>query len=140
MTSAENCAKYGHHSLILHMDSSILQHAPACVLLMTIGSIPFWILLSLISMPPPLLKSQIINTGIVAISSGIIATSISYKARKSTKSPYEISAVDATQSGEVISSLVGRILLLHGALPELTGSIGIVIIVVGIVGYSMRPI
>jgi hypothetical protein len=107
---------------------------------MTMGSIPLWILLSLISMPPPLLKSQIINTGIVAISSGIIATSISYKERKSTKSPYEISAVDAAQSGEVISSLVARILLLHGTLPELTGSIGIVIIVVGIVGYSMRPI
>ena len=106
---------------------------------MTMGSIPFWILLLLISMPPPLLKSQIINTGIVAISSGIIATSIFYQARNSTKSPYAISAVDATQSGEIVLSLLGEILLLKGALPELTGSIGIMIIVVGIVGYSMTP-
>ena len=135
-----NFAKHGNHSLIPHIDSPILQDAPTCVLLMTMGSIPFWILLLLISSPPPPLKSQVINTGIVAISSGIIATSIFYKARNSTKSPYVISAIDATQSGEVLFSLVGEILLLHGALPELTGGIGIVIIVLGIVGYSMRPI
>ena len=135
-----NFAKHGNHSLIPHIDSPILRDAPACVLLMTMGSIPFWILLLLISTPPPPLKSQIINTGIVAISSGIIATSIFYKARNATKSPYVISAIDATQSGEVLFSLVGEILLLNGALPELTGGIGIVIIVLGIVGYSMRPI
>jgi len=135
-----NFAKHGNHSLIPQIDSSMLQDAPTCVLLMTMGSIPFWILLLLIATPPPPLKSQIINTGIVAISSGIIATSIFYKARNSTKSPYAISAIDATQSGEVIFSLVGEILLLNGALPELTGAIGIVIIVLGIVGYTMRPI
>jgi drug/metabolite transporter (DMT)-like permease len=134
-----NFAKHGNHSLIPHIDSSILQDAPTCVLLMTMGSIPFWIVLLLISNPPPPLKSQIINTGIVAISSGIIATSIFYKARNSTKSPYVISAIDATQSGEVIFSLAGEILLLNGVLPELAGGTGIVIIVLGIVGYSMRP-
>ena len=94
----------------------------------------------LISNPPPPLKSQIINTGIVAISSGIIATSLFYKARNSTKSPYVISAIDATQSGEVVFSLVGEILLLSGPLPELAGGIGIVMIVLGIVGYSIKPI
>ena len=135
-----NFAKHGNHSLIQHIDSPILQDAPTCVLLMTMGSLPFWILLLLLSTPPPPLKSQIINTGIVAISSGIIATSIFYRARNSTKSPYVISAIDATQSGEILFSLVGEILLLNGAFPELTGGIGIVIIVLGIVGYSMRPI
>ena len=69
---------------------------------MTMGSVPFWILLLLILIPPPPLPSQIIHTGIVAISSGIIATSIFYKARNATKSAYAISAVDATQSGEVV--------------------------------------
>jgi drug/metabolite transporter (DMT)-like permease len=135
-----NFAKHGNHSLIPHIDSSILQNAPTCVLLMTMGSIPFWILLLLISAPPPPIKSQIVNTGIVAISSGIIATSIFYKARNSTTSPYVISAIDATQSGEIVFSLVGEILLLSGALPELAGGIGIVMIIVGIVGYSMKPI
>jgi len=135
-----NFAKHGNHSRVPHIDSSILQDAPTCVLLMTMGSIPFWILLLLISTPPPPLKSQIINTGIVAISSGIIATSIFYKARNSTKSPYVISAIDATQSGEVIFSLAGEMLILSGALPELTGGIGIILIVLGIVGYSMRPV
>lgn len=133
-----NFAKHGNHSLIPHIDSPILKDAPTCVLLMTMGSIPFWILLLVIIGPPLPLKTQLINTAIVAISSGIIATSIFYKARNASKSPYIISAVDATQSGEVIFSLAGEILLLNGALPNLTGGIGIIIIVVGIVGYSLR--
>jgi hypothetical protein len=105
---------------------------------MTMGSIPFWVLLLIIVAPPLPLKGQLINTGIVAVSSGIIATSIFYKARNASKSPYIISAVDATQSGEVIFSLAGEILLLNGVLPNLTGGIGIIIILVGIVGYSLR--
>jgi hypothetical protein len=89
--------------------------------------------------PPPPLKSQIVNTGIVAISSGIIATSIFYKARNTSKSPYAISAVDATQSGEVLFSLFGEIMLLNGVFPGLTGALGILMIVLGMVGYSLRP-
>lgn len=133
-----NFAKHGNHSLISHIDSPVLKDSPTCVLLMTMGSIPFWVLLLVIVAPPPPLKNQLINTGIVAISSGIIATSIFYKARNASKSPYIISAVDATQSGEVIFSLAGEILLLNGALPNLTGGIGIIIILAGIIGYSMR--
>ena len=133
-----NFAKHGNHSRIPHIDASVLQDAPTCVLLMTTGSIPFWILLLLISTPPPPLKSQIIHTGIVAISSGIIATSIFYRARNSTTSPYAISAIDATQSGEVLFSLAGEIVFLGGTPPELTGSVGISMIILGIVGYSMR--
>lgn len=135
-----NYAKHGNHRLIPHIDSSILHHATSCVLLMTMGSIPFWILLLIVSAPPPPLNSQIIHTGIVAISSGIIATSIFYKARNSTKSPYVISAVDATQSGEIVFSLAGEIIFLNGMLPEFTGGIGIVIVVIGIIGYSMKSV
>jgi drug/metabolite transporter (DMT)-like permease len=133
-----NFAKHGNHALIAHIDSPILKDSPTCVLLMTMGSIPFWLLLLVTISPPLPLKSQLVNTGIVAVSSGIIATSIFYKARNASKSPYIISAVDATQSGGVIFSLAGEIMLLNGALPNLTGSIGIIIIVVGIAGYSLR--
>ena len=133
-----NFAKHGNHARIPHIDSPILKDAPACVLLMTMGSIPFWVLLLIIISPPVPLKGQLINTGIVAVSSGIIATSIFYKARNASASPYIISAVDATQSGEVIFSLAGEILLLNGAMPNLTGGIGMIIIVVGIVGYTLR--
>ena len=133
-----NFAKHGNHSLVPHIDSPILKDAPTFVLLMTMGSIPFWVLLLIIVDPSPPLKNQLINTLIVAISSGIIATSIFYKARNASKSPYIISAVDATQSGEVIFSLAGEILLLNGMLPNLAGGIGIIIIVVGIIGYSLR--
>jgi drug/metabolite transporter (DMT)-like permease len=133
-----NFAKHGNHAWIPHIDDPILKDAPVCVLLMTMGSIPFWVLLLIIISPPLPLKGQLINTGIVAVSSGIIATSIFYKARNASTSPYIISAVDATQSGEVIFSLAGEILLLNGSLPNLTGGIGTIIIVVGIVGYSLR--
>ncbi len=133
-----NFAKHGNHSLIPHIDSPILQDAPTCVLLMTMGSIPFWIVLLLMTSPPPPLTGQLINTGIVAVSSGIIATSIFYRARNASESPYVISAVDATQSGEVVFSLAGEIVLLNGALPHLTGGAGLILIVVGIVGYSLR--
>lgn len=132
-----NFAKHGNHSLIPHIDSPILKDAPACVLLMTMGSIPYWILLLVIVYPPLPLKDQLMDTGFVAVSSGMIATSIFYKARNTSKSPYIISAVDATQSGEVVFSLAGEIILLNGALPGLTASIGIIIIVAGIVGYSL---
>jgi drug/metabolite transporter (DMT)-like permease len=133
-----NFAKHGNHRLIPHIDSPMLQHSPTCVMLMTMGSIPFWAALLLITAPPPPLSNQIIHTGIVAVSSGIVATSLFYKARNATTSPYVISAVDATQSGEVVFSLVGEIIILNGALPELTGCIGITIVVLGIVGYCMR--
>ena len=133
-----NFAKHGNHSWIPHIDSPMLHDAPTCVLLMTMGSMPFWVLLLLWVAPPPPLKNQLINTFIVAVSSGIIATSIFYKARNSSKSPYVISGVDATQSGGIVFSLVGEILLLNGALPQLTGVVGIVLIVAGIIGYSLK--
>jgi drug/metabolite transporter (DMT)-like permease len=133
-----NFAKHGNHSWIPHIDSPILHHAPTCVLLMTMGSMPFWALLVLWVAPPPPLKNQLINTFIVAVSSGIIATSIFYEARNSSKSPYVISGIDATQSGGILFSLVGEILLLNGAWPQVTGVAGIILIVVGIIGYSLK--
>jgi drug/metabolite transporter (DMT)-like permease len=133
-----NFAKHGNHSWIPHIESPILHDAPTCVLLMTMGSMPFWALLLLWVAPSPPLKNQLINTFIVAVSSGIIGTSIFYKARNSSKSPYVISGVDATQSGGIVFSLAGEILLLNGALPQVTGVVGIILIVVGIIGYSLK--
>ena len=133
-----NFAKHGNHSWIPHIESPILHHAPTCVLLMTMGSMPFWALLLMWVAPPPPLKNQLVNTFIVAVSSGIIATSIFYKARNSSKSPYVISGIDATQSGGILFSLVGEILLLDGAWPQTTGVVGIILIVVGITGYSLK--
>ena len=133
-----NFAKHGNHSWIPHIDTPILNHAPTCVLLMTMGSMPFWALLLLWVAPPPPLKNQLIHTFIVAVSSGIIATSIFYKARNSSKSPYVISGIDATQSGGIVFSLAGEILMLNGAWPQVTGGVGIVLIMVGIIGYSLK--
>jgi len=37
-----------------------------------------------------------------------------------------------------VFSLVGEILLLNGALPQLTGVVGIILIVAGMIGFSLK--
>ena len=66
-----------------------------------------------------------INTAIVAVFSGVIATTLFFKARHLARTPFELSAVDATQAMEVVFSLLGEIVFLGGAWPGLTGSAGV---------------
>ena len=133
-----NFSKHGNKNFVPHIDSPVLQDSLSCILLMTLGSVPYWILLILIVMPPAPSQNQLISTGIVAVSSGIIATALFYKARNTSEDPYVIAGVDATQSGEVLFSLVGEIILLNGAFPTEFGALGILLILAGIVGYSLK--
>ncbi len=128
-------ARLGENKKIPHMQHPILENGFARVLLLTIGSIPFWIILLLITNPPPPTSGQLISTALVALLSGVIATTLFLYARHLCKQPYEIAAVDATQSMEMIFSLAGEILLLNGALPGGLGIAGIVLTVVGLVAY-----
>ncbi len=128
-------ARLGEHKKIPHMQHPILENGFARVLLLTIGSIPFWIILLLATNPPPPTSGQLISTALVALLSGVIATTLFLYARHLCKQPYEIAAVDATQSMEMIFSLAGEILLLNGALPGGLGIAGIVLTVVGLVAY-----
>ena len=105
---------------------------------MTLGSIPFWVLLLLFITPPAPEKVQWLNTAVIALFSGVIATSIFYQARNATRKPYHLAAVDATQSGEVAFSLVGEMLLLGGAMPQLPGVVGLIFIVGGLTGYVLK--
>jgi len=128
-------ARLGENKKIPHMQHPILENGFARVLLLTIGSIPFWIILLLVTNPPPPTSGQLISTALVALLSGVIATTLFLYARHLCKQPYEIAAVDATQSMEMIFSLAGEILLLNGALPGGLGIAGIVLTVVGLVAY-----
>lgn len=128
-------ARFGEHKNLPHIQHPILENGFARVLLLTIGSIPFWIILLIVTKPPPPSSGQLISTALVALLSGVIATTIFLYARHLCKQPYEIAAVDATQSMEMVFSLVGEVVLLHGAIPGLLGIAGIFLTIIGLVAY-----
>lgn len=110
------------------------------VLGMTIASMPFWLILCIIALitvgPPPM--DQIIQTFIVGVSSGVIATTLFFIATDRARyHPGTLAAVESTQSFQVGFVVVGEMLLLQAPLPNTFALIGLAIIIVGIVLYSM---
>jgi hypothetical protein len=75
------------------------------------------------------------QTAMVALFSGIVATSLFLFARQLAKDPYELSAVDATQASEVIFALGGEIFFLHVAMPNMYGIVGIAVTILGLCLY-----
>jgi len=128
-------ARHGKTSWIPRIDDPVLDDSLGRVLIMVLGSIPFWLVLVFALQPPAPSTGQLINTAIVAVLSGVIATTLFFHARHEARTPFELSAVDATQSTEVIFSLLGEIAFLHGAPPGPAGSIGIALSVIGLVLY-----
>lgn len=112
------------------------------VLGMTLASLPFWIILSILGLifneVPK--KSEIVQSLIVAISSGVIATLFFFLATDMVKdNSKKLAAVEATQSGEVIFSLLGEMILLGGGFPPLTSFIGLAFIILGMILHSLVP-
>lgn len=129
-------ATRGGHGPIPDIKNPLINDSFARVLLLTMGSVPFWLLLVLLASPPPPSVNQLVSTAMVAVFSGLIATTIFLYARHHCHHPGEIAAVDATQSMEVIFSLAGEIVFLQGALPGLLGTAGIILTIIGLVAYS----
>jgi drug/metabolite transporter (DMT)-like permease len=128
-------ARYGTSPIIPRITGPVIDNSIGRVLLMVIGSIPFWIVLILMTAPPPPTAGQLLNTGIVAVFSGVMATSLFLHARHCARTSYELAAVDATQSTEVIFSLLGEIVFLNGSSPTPVGSAGIVLAMAGLILY-----
>ncbi len=128
-------ARMGHNPQIPKIDHPILENGFARVLLLTVGSLPFWLILLLVSSPPPPTSGQLLSTALVALLSGVIATTLFLYARHLCTQPYEIAAVDATQSMEVVFSLIGEIIFLGTALPGLLGMAGVTLTIIGLVAY-----
>lgn len=126
------------YGLIPHIDHAVMQDSFARVLLLTMGSLPFWLGLFIFISPAPPSSGQLVSTAMVAMLSGVIATTIFLHARHLCAHPYELAAVDATQSMEVVFSLVGEILFLHGAFPGPVGVMGIVLTIVGLAAYTRQ--
>ncbi len=102
------------------------------VLLLSLGTVPFWLILIAVKTPPLPSKGQLINTALVALFSGIIATSLFLYARNKSKKASELAAVDATQSSEVIFATAGEILILGSTLPNSIALTGMFLVFTGL--------
>ncbi|WP_251554969.1 multidrug resistance efflux transporter family protein [Neobacillus muris] len=109
------------------------------VLGMTLASLPLWLLLAIygvMSAGFPTV-SQTIQTSIVAISSGVIATVLFFQATDLVRgSMQKLAAVEATQSMEVLFALVGEVTVLQASLPSVFSWCGIVFVMGGMVLHS----
>jgi drug/metabolite transporter (DMT)-like permease len=128
-------AHTGSNARIPKIDHPILENGFARVLLLTLGSLPFWVALLLFSSPPAPTSGQLLSTALVALLSGVIATTLFLYARHLCQQPYEIAAVDATQSMEVVFSLLGEIIFLGGKLPGPLGITGVALTILGLIFY-----
>lgn len=110
------------------------------ILGMTIASMPFWILLSIygITTQGAPSSSQVLQTFIVAVSSGIIATVLFFYATELVNHDnHKLAAVEATQSGEVVFALFGELLLLNSPLPSAVSFAGMALVVIGMILHSV---
>ncbi|WP_400241611.1 multidrug resistance efflux transporter family protein [Niallia sp. JL1B1071] len=110
------------------------------VLGMTIASLPFWILLSIIGVLTVGLpgKQQVGQSAIVAVFSGIIATILFFSATDIVKdNMIKLGAVEATQSLEVLFALFGEIIFLSAHLPTPMSLLGICFVMIGMILHSV---
>ncbi len=111
------------------------------ILGMTLASLPVWVILGgigLVQTGPPS-SGQLIQTFIVAVSSGVIATTLFFIATNSVRHDQgKLAAVEATQATQVLFVIAGEAVLLSSPLPSGVASIGIGFIVVGIVVHTMN--
>ncbi|WP_226683172.1 DMT family transporter [Sutcliffiella horikoshii] len=109
------------------------------VLGMTLSTIPVWLLVALtgsITVGAPT-QEQVLQTLIVAISSGVIATTLFFIATDMVRNSQEkLAAVEATQSTQVLFVLFGEVLLLSTPLPNGIGKLGLFIIIIGMLLHS----
>ena len=122
--------------------SGDLIHSPLNkILLLSLGSLPFWGLLTILIRPPLPSTGQLINTAMVALFSGVIATGLFLFARNKAKKAGELAAVDATQASEVVFAMLGEIIFLNSPLPNGVALGGILLVFSGLalfIGFRER--
>ncbi len=110
------------------------------VLGMTLASLPLWIVLATIggiTVGAPS-TDQLVQSLIIAISSGVIATLLFFFATELVKDDTgKLAAVESTQSTQLIFAIVGEMLFLSIALPSTLSLIGIVFVVIGMSLHSL---
>ncbi len=123
-------------SRIPAIETNLLHDAFNKVWLMTLGSLPFWLILGMIVRPESPSTSQVFNTLLVALLAGVAATSIFLYARERAETSSELAGVDSAQASEVIFALIGGIILLNNEIPSAMGFIGIGLIMLGLILFA----
>lgn len=107
---------------------------------MTIASMPFWLILSFFGgfyYGGPS-QSQVLQTFIVAVFSGVIATILFFYATEIVRHDnHKLAGVEATSAGEIIFALVGELLFLGAVFPNIISIVGIFLVISGIVLHSV---
>ncbi|WP_419886944.1 multidrug resistance efflux transporter family protein [Neobacillus niacini] len=109
------------------------------VLGMTIASMPVWIVLAIFGMftvgPPSI--SQSVQSGIIAITSGVIATILFFQATDLVRGNMQkLGNVEATQSISVLFAVIGELILLESPLPSILSWTGMTLVMAGMVLHS----
>lgn len=118
------------------MDKDLLKSPLNKVWLLCLGSLPFWLIVAAFVQPPMVGAAQAVNTLLVAIFAGVIATSVFLAARSLATTGGQLAAVDATQATEVVFSLIGGMILLGTPMPPAMSWIGVAMVSVGVVLFS----
>ena len=129
----------GNRKMMVHCKEDQLSTTQR-VFGMTLMSTPFWLLLSVFAVADAGLPSggQILQSLIVAVFSGVVATLLFFEATNLVKHNHkQLAVVEATQAGEVLFTLLGGCLFLGDSLPSLFGFFGIAIVTIGIIGNSL---
>jgi drug/metabolite transporter (DMT)-like permease len=109
------------------------------VLGMTLASMPLWIVLAiygLFTVGPPTV-GQSIQSGIVAITSGVIATILFFQATDLVRGNMQkLGNVEATQSISVLFAVIGELILLKEAFPSAVSWTGMILVMAGMVLHS----
>ncbi|MCG3086505.1 multidrug resistance efflux transporter family protein [Sporosarcina cyprini] len=111
------------------------------VLAMTLMTLPIWALFAVYAIMTVGLPSmsQVVQSLIVAVSSGVIATSLFFMATDLVQGDQgKLAAVEATQSTELIFAMIGEIIILHIALPGALSLAGIGVIIIGMALHSYQ--
>lgn len=107
---------------------------------MTLCSMPFWLILSVVAYARVGAPSggQTLQSFIVALFSGVIATILFFEATNLVKhNPKQLAVIEATQSGEVIFTLIGSLIFLGDTVPTVIGFVGVAIVVAGMIANSL---
>lgn len=127
----------GNRKMMEHLDGKLDTFQR--VLGMTIASLPAWIILvvfALFTVGLPSM-SQVVQSLIVAVSSGVVATTLFFMATDRVRNHQgKLAAVEATQSTEILFVIAGEMIILHIPLPEPIALIGLGIIILGMFLHS----
>lgn len=148
--AAQPKGDYTHHTNEMsELTSKLLQKVPQVtspllsnplhkVWLMSLGSLPMWLLLGVIVQPPAPSVSQMTISFLVALMAGVLGTTTFLHARSLAKQPQQLAAVDATQGSEIIFALLGGMLLLHTPIPSGLSFVGIALVIIGLVLFAKQ--